>query len=71
MLEIRREPLYARFDKIKSAQFVGSTHPLEVEEWLSLIETILDFMQLSDRERVLCASYMLRRMLDIGGEWSS
>ena len=56
---------------MKSSQFVGSTHPLEAEEWLSLIETILDFMQLNDRERVLCASYMLRRMLDIGGEWSS
>ena len=46
---------------MKPTQFVGLTDPLEAEEWLSLIETILDFMQLSDREWVICASYMLRK----------
>ena len=46
---------------MKPAQFVGSTNPLEVEEWISSIETILQFMQLSDHERVICASYMLRK----------
>lgn len=40
---------------------MGSTDPLEAEEWLSSIETILDFMRLNDQERVLCASYMLRK----------
>ena len=44
---------------MKLAQFVGSTDPLEAKEWISSIETILDFMQLSDRERVACVSYML------------
>ena len=46
---------------MKLAQFVGSTDPLEAEEWISSIETILDFMQLNDRERVACVSYMLKK----------
>lgn len=46
---------------MKPSQFVGSTDPLEAEEWLSSIETILDFMRLNDQERVMCASYMLRK----------
>ncbi|KAL5558039.1 hypothetical protein UlMin_034250 [Ulmus minor] len=48
---IQREPLYARFGKMKPAEFAGSTDPLEVEEWISSMETILDFMQLNDQER--------------------
>ena len=46
---------------MRPAQFAGSTEPLEAEEWISSIETILDFMQLSDYERVSCVSYMLRK----------
>ncbi|KAL5561904.1 hypothetical protein UlMin_031651 [Ulmus minor] len=46
---------------MKPAEFVGSLDPLEVEEWLRSIETILEFMELSDREKVMCASYMLRK----------
>ena len=37
---------------MKPAQFAGSTDPLEAEEWISSIETILDFMQLSDHEQI-------------------
>ena len=58
---IRQEPLYGRFGKMKPAEFTGSTDPLEAEEWLSSIETILDFMELSDHERVMCATYMLKK----------
>ena len=46
---------------MKLAQFVGSIDSLEAEEWLSSIEAILDFMQLSEHERVMCVSYMLRK----------
>ena len=42
--EIQHEPLYAKFGKMKLAQIAGSTDPLEAEEWISSIETILDFM---------------------------
>ncbi|KAL5575497.1 hypothetical protein UlMin_017196 [Ulmus minor] len=58
---IRQEPLYERFGRMKPASFEGLTDPLEAEKWLSSIETILDFMELDDRERVLCASYMLKK----------
>ncbi|KAL5550691.1 hypothetical protein UlMin_000867 [Ulmus minor] len=58
---IQREPLYARFGKMKPTEFFGSTDPLEAEEWISSIETILDFMQLNDQERVACASFMLKK----------
>ena len=57
----QREPLYARFGKMKPAEFVGSTDPLEAEEWINSLETIFDFMQLNDQERVACASYMLKK----------
>ena len=57
----QQEPVYKRFCQIKPAEFVGSSDPLEAEEWLSSIETILEFMELSDREKVICASYMLRK----------
>ena len=44
---------------MKPAQFARSTDLLEAEEWINSIKTILDFMQLSDWERVAYASYML------------
>ncbi|KAL5580554.1 hypothetical protein UlMin_012996 [Ulmus minor] len=56
-----REPLYARFGKMKPTEFAGSTDPLEAEEWLSSIETILEFMRLTDQERVSCASFMFKK----------
>ena len=46
---------------MKLAEFVGSTDPLGAEEWISSMETIFDFMQLSDQERVACASFMLKK----------
>ena len=58
---IQRESLYARFDKMKLTEFVGSTDPLEAEEWINLMEMIFDFMQLSDQERVACVSFMLKK----------
>ncbi|KAL5580524.1 hypothetical protein UlMin_012966 [Ulmus minor] len=57
----QQEPVYKRFCQMKPAEFVGSSDPLEAEEWLSSIETILEFMELSDHEKVMCASYMLRK----------
>ena len=56
-----REHLYTRFGKMKPAEFVGSIDPLEAEEWINSLETIFEFMQLNDQERVVCASYMLRK----------
>ena len=57
----RQEPVYKRFCQLNPAEFVGSSDPLEAEEWLSSIERILEFMELNDHEKVMCASYMLRK----------
>ena len=58
---IQREPLYARIGKMKPAEFARSTYPLEAEEWISSMETIFDFMQLSDQEQVAYMSFMLKK----------
>ncbi|KAL5544090.1 hypothetical protein UlMin_007874 [Ulmus minor] len=46
---------------MKPVEFAGSTDSLEAEEWINSMETIFDFMQLSDQERVACASFMLKK----------
>ncbi|KAL5564662.1 hypothetical protein UlMin_027826 [Ulmus minor] len=58
---IQQEPLYERFRRMKPDEFEGSSDPLVAEEWLSSIQTILDFMHLNEREKVLCATYVLKR----------
>ena len=46
---------------MKPPSFEGSTNPLDAEEWLSTMETILDFMELKDDEKIVCAAYVLRK----------
>ena len=46
---------------MKPAEFIGSTDPLDAEEWINSLETIFEFMRLSDQERVAYASYMLKK----------
>ncbi|KAL5554966.1 hypothetical protein UlMin_037202 [Ulmus minor] len=58
---IQQEPLYERFRRMKPDEFEGSSDPLVAEEWLSSIQTILDFMHLNEREKVLCATYVLKK----------
>ncbi|KAL5556113.1 hypothetical protein UlMin_038349 [Ulmus minor] len=58
---IRQEPLYERFRRMKPDEFEGSSDPLVAEEWISSIQTILDFMHLNEREKVLCATYVLKK----------
>ena len=45
---------------MKPPVFEGSPNLLDAEDWLSSIEIIMDFMELSDHERVSCASYMFK-----------
>ena len=42
---------------MKPVSFEGSTNSIDVEEWLSTIEIILEFMELNDEEKIICASY--------------
>ena len=57
----RREYLCERLCKMKPPLFEGSINPLDAEEWLSTMETILDFMELRDDEKIICAAYVLRK----------
>ena len=39
----------------------GSTNSLDAEERLSTMDTILDFMELKDDEKIICVAYVLRK----------
>ena len=41
--------------------FEGTTDPVVVKEWVSMIEKIFEFVQIEDEEKVKCAVYMLRK----------
>ncbi|KAL5581166.1 hypothetical protein UlMin_013608 [Ulmus minor] len=55
------EPLYERFRKQGPPSFEGTTDPLVAEEWIRSIERILDFMMLTDEQRIMCATYMFTK----------
>ena len=46
---------------MKPPLFEGTTNPLDAEDWLSTMETILDFMELRDEEKITCTVYVLRK----------
>ena len=52
------EPLYEHFRKQHPPVFEGGIDPFDAEEWINSIENLFDFMQLNEREKVSCASYM-------------
>ena len=53
--------LYERFRRMRAADFEGSSDPLVADEWLSGLQVILDFMNLTDQEKVKCASFVLKK----------
>ncbi|XP_024028693.1 uncharacterized protein LOC112093782 [Morus notabilis] len=59
-LAIEREEQERRVSE-RRMEFECSTDPLEAEEWLTSLQTILDFMNLTEQEKVLCASYVLKK----------
>ncbi|GMN67656.1 hypothetical protein TIFTF001_036717 [Ficus carica] len=58
---IREYLLYERFRRMKAPEFEGPTDPIEADNWLIDIQVILDFMGLTEQERVLCASFALKK----------
>ncbi|GMN62603.1 hypothetical protein TIFTF001_031676 [Ficus carica] len=58
---IREDLLYERFKQMKAPEFEGPTDPIEADNWLIDIQVILDFMGLTEREKVLCDSFALRK----------
>ena len=56
-----REDLYEKFRRMRAPEFEGSSDPLVADEWLSSLQVILDFMNLTDQEKVRCASFVLKK----------
>jgi len=47
------------FMRLKPPNFVGSNNPMEVDDWLKVIERKLDIIYCNGRDRVLLASHQL------------
>ncbi|GMN29837.1 hypothetical protein TIFTF001_041369 [Ficus carica] len=59
-LVVRKDLLYERFRRMKAPEFEGLTDPIEADNWLIDIQVILDFMGLTEHEKVICASFALK-----------
>ncbi|GMN18900.1 hypothetical protein TIFTF001_046868 [Ficus carica] len=57
----REDFLHKRFRRMKASEFEGPVNPLEAENWLLDIQGILDFMGLTEQEKILCASFILKK----------
>ena len=58
---VREDLLYERFRRMKAPEFEGTADPIAADNWLIDIQVILDFMRLSEQEKVLCASFALKK----------
>ncbi|GMN24373.1 hypothetical protein TIFTF001_045859, partial [Ficus carica] len=58
---IQEDLLYERFRRMKASEFEGPTDPIAADNWLIDIQVILDFMRLTEQEKVLCASFALKK----------
>ncbi|XP_073137631.1 uncharacterized protein [Henckelia pumila] len=55
-----QNPIYKRFLELGPPEFKGETDPLIAEQWFQAMETAFEFMQITDAERLRCATYMFR-----------
>ncbi|GMN64930.1 hypothetical protein TIFTF001_033989 [Ficus carica] len=58
---IREDMLYEHFRRMKVSKFEGPTDPIETDNWLIDIQVILDFMGLTEQEKIMCASFALKK----------
>ncbi|GMN47676.1 hypothetical protein TIFTF001_016847 [Ficus carica] len=58
---VREDLLYKRLRRMKAPEFEGTADPIEADNWLMDVQLILDFMRLSEQEKVLCASFVLKK----------
>ncbi|XP_042454171.1 uncharacterized protein LOC122038467 [Zingiber officinale] len=54
------QPVYKQFLGLGPTEFKCTTDPIAAEGWIRSLETIFDFMQLTDADKVRCAIFMLR-----------
>lgn len=58
---VREDLLYERFRRMKAPEFEGPSDPIAADNRLIDIQVILDFMRLTEQEKVLCASFALKK----------
>ncbi|GMN23941.1 hypothetical protein TIFTF001_047600 [Ficus carica] len=58
---VREDLLYERFRRMKAPEFEGPIDPITADNWLIDMQVILDFMRLTEQEKVLCASFALKK----------
>ncbi|GMN29795.1 hypothetical protein TIFTF001_047960 [Ficus carica] len=58
---VREDLLYERFRRMKTPEFEGTMDPIAADNWLIDIQVILDVMRLTEQEKVLCASFALKK----------
>ncbi|GMN20006.1 hypothetical protein TIFTF001_045269 [Ficus carica] len=58
---VRKDLLYERFRRMKAPEFEGPSNPIAADNELIDIQVILDFMRLTEQEKVLCASFALKK----------
>ncbi|GMN22191.1 hypothetical protein TIFTF001_040201 [Ficus carica] len=58
---VREDLLYERFRRMKAPEFEGPMDPIAADNWLIDIQVILDFMRLTEQEKVLCAFFALKK----------
>ncbi|KAM6570849.1 hypothetical protein CsatA_014929 [Cannabis sativa] len=54
------EPLYERFRKQAPPVFLGGPDVMKAEQWLSVIDRILNFMGVVGNDRVTCATFQFQ-----------
>ncbi|GMN65141.1 hypothetical protein TIFTF001_034207 [Ficus carica] len=58
---VREDLLYERFRRMMAPEFEGPTDPIAADNRLIDIQVILDFMRLTEQEKVLCPSFALKK----------
>ncbi|XP_073149382.1 uncharacterized protein [Henckelia pumila] len=53
-----QNPIYKRFLELGPPEFKGETDPLIAEQWFQAMKTDFEFMQITDADRLRCATYM-------------
>ncbi|XP_058216825.1 uncharacterized protein LOC131327701 [Rhododendron vialii] len=55
-----RDTIYGRFKKLGPTEFDGPPNPLDAEEWMKKLEEIFQIMAVTDEQKVLLATFMLK-----------
>jgi len=55
------DDLFERFRRMRAPDFEGSADPLVADEWMSEMKKIFNFMNISEIEKVICASFVLKK----------